>query len=137
WSSEPRHQQARYQQAQPQKHRHLVMLLSRYNAYALSCMMQAPCRNVMRANGQRVTAAQYVVTATSKSSPPATCSTMLSPVSSQMSTRKAKCVLVFMDKSDSTCPGPALFISHVVASCVGVIPMNSHRKRHTAAKLRS
>jgi hypothetical protein len=33
--------------------------------------------------------------ATSKSSIPATCSTMLSPVSSQISTRKAKCVLVW------------------------------------------
>jgi hypothetical protein len=33
-----------------------------------------------------------------------------------MSTRKAKCVLVFMDKSDSTCPGPQLFIPHVAAS---------------------
>src|SRR5262249_10699278 len=51
-----------------------------------------------------------------KSSTPATCSTMLLPVSSQMSTRKAKCVLVFMDQSHSTCPGPLLFIPHVVAS---------------------
>jgi hypothetical protein len=33
-------------------------------------------------------------------------STMLSPVSSQMSIRKAKCVLVFMGKSDSTRPRP-------------------------------
>ena len=41
-----------------------------------------------------------------EASTPATCSTMLSPVSSQMSTRKAKWVLVFMDKSDSTRPGP-------------------------------
>jgi hypothetical protein len=36
-----------------------------------------------------------------------------------MSTRKAKCVLVFMDKSDSTCPGPQLFIPHVAASRSG------------------
>src|SRR5262245_49249816 len=41
---------------------------------------------------------------------------MLSPLSSQMSTRKAKCVLVFMDKSDSTRPGPLVFIPHVVSS---------------------
>src|SRR6516165_7823478 len=41
---------------------------------------------------------------------------MLSPVKSQMSTRKAKCVLVFTDKSDSTRPGPLVFIPHVVAS---------------------
>jgi hypothetical protein len=34
----------------------------------------------------------------------------------RLSTRKAKCVLVFMDKSDSTCPGPLVFIPHVVAS---------------------
>jgi ATP-dependent DNA ligase len=34
---------------------------------------------------------------------------MLSPVSSQMSTRKAKCVLVFMGKSASTRPRPELF----------------------------
>src|SRR5262245_7003942 len=40
---------------------------------------------------------------------------MLSPVSSQMSTRKAKCVLVFTDKSDSTHPGPLVFIPDVVA----------------------
>jgi bifunctional non-homologous end joining protein LigD len=33
-----------------------------------------------------------------------------------MSTRKAKWVLVFMGKFDSTRPGPALFICHVVAS---------------------
>jgi hypothetical protein len=30
-------------------------------------------------------------------------------------TRRAKCVLVFMDKSDSTRPGPLVFIPHVVA----------------------
>src|SRR5262245_56438401 len=41
---------------------------------------------------------------------------MLSPLSSQMSTRKAKCVLVFMDKSDSTRPGPPVFIPHAVAA---------------------
>jgi hypothetical protein len=35
---------------------------------------------------------------------------MLLPVSSQMSTRKAKCVLVFMGKPDSTRPGPLVFI---------------------------
>jgi hypothetical protein len=35
---------------------------------------------------------------------------MVVPVSSQMSTRKAKCVLVFMGKPDSTRPGPLVFI---------------------------
>src|SRR5262245_7344887 len=35
---------------------------------------------------------------------------MLSPASSQMSTRKAKCVLVFMGKSGWTGPRPGLFI---------------------------
>jgi hypothetical protein len=77
----------------------------------LSWIIRAPCRSVIRADGQRVTAAQHVATATSKSSTPATCSTMLSPVSSQMSTRKAKCVLVFIGaKSDWTGPRPDLFI---------------------------
>jgi hypothetical protein len=42
---------------------------------------------------------------------------------SQMSTRKAKCVLVFMGKSDSTRPRPALFIRHVVA----YPPLRLHR----------
>jgi len=37
---------------------------------------------------------------------PARCSTTASLVSSQMSTRKAKYVLVSMGKFDSTCPGP-------------------------------
>src|SRR5262249_57577168 len=41
---------------------------------------------------------------------------MLSPASSQMSTRNGKCVFVFMGKSDSTRPGPPVFIPHVVAS---------------------
>src|SRR5262245_15335670 len=42
---------------------------------------------------------------------------MLLPVSSQISTRKAKWVLVFIGaKSDWTGPRPALFIPHVVAS---------------------
>src|SRR5262245_50693159 len=42
---------------------------------------------------------------------------MLLPVSSQMSTRKAKCVLVVIGaKSDWTGPRPALSIPHVVAS---------------------
>jgi hypothetical protein len=41
---------------------------------------------------------------------------ILPPVLSQMSTRKAKCVLVFTDKSDSARPGPLVFIPHVVAS---------------------
>src|SRR5262245_49266559 len=42
---------------------------------------------------------------------------MLLPVSSQMATRKVKCVLVFMGaKSYWTGPRPALFIPHVVAS---------------------
>jgi hypothetical protein len=40
-----------------------------------------------------------------------------SPESSQMSTRKAKCVLVFIGaKSNWTGPRPALFIPHVVVS---------------------
>ena len=61
---------------------------------------------LMRAAGQRATATRYVASAISKSSRPTTCSTMLSPVVSQISTRKAKSVLVFLDKSDSTRPGP-------------------------------
>jgi len=45
---------------------------------------------------------------------------MLSPVPSQMSTRKAKYVLVFTDKSDSTRPGPFAHaaLSLKAASCL-------------------
>jgi hypothetical protein len=45
--------------------------------------------------------------------------TILLASASQMSTRKAKCVLVFIGQvSDSTRPGPLVFIPHVVASRV-------------------
>src|SRR5262249_885105 len=65
---------------------------------------------------KRAIGAWSIAWATMKSSARATGSTMLSPVSSQMSTRKAKCVFVFMGKSDSTRPGPPVFIPHAVAS---------------------
>jgi hypothetical protein len=51
---------------------------------------------------------------------------MLLPASSQISTRKAKCVFVFMGKSDSTRPGPALFIQHVVGNFGGSKPIKRH-----------
>jgi hypothetical protein len=45
-------------------------------ARRVSCTTRMPCRRVMRAADQRATAARYVASATSKSSTPATCSTM-------------------------------------------------------------
>ena len=86
---------------------------------SLSCTTRAPCRSVIRANGQRVTAAQYVVTATSKSSTPATCSTILTPLLSQMSILKAKWVLVFLGQIlTGLARLPSVSIAHVVASCL-------------------
>src|SRR5262245_28574517 len=90
-----------------------VLLAIASSGYPVSCTTRMPCRRVIRAFGQRGTAARYVASATSKSSTPSTCSTILLPVSSQISMRKAKWVLLFMYKSDSTRPGPALSIAHV------------------------
>jgi len=105
----------------------------------LSCTTRAPWRRVMRAAGQRATAAQYVASATSKSSTPATCSTILLASASQISYTEGEVRLGFHRTSlrldfpesrektgrfkirsqrqswRSTRPGPELFIPHVVA----------------------
>ena len=56
----------------------------------LSSITRVPRRNVMEVPGQRWQAARKVASATSWSSTPATCSTMLSPSGVHVSTRKVK-----------------------------------------------